>query len=205
VFDAHSYVRESLAAWLGEALNRPIPPEAFRCHDPRATVSSPLARIYSLDAPALARALSPAPPPLLGVAAIQAVRARDNHLHFSFIPAFYDALLRRAQEGLPLPEPIWDRRDVIARAINRMLILARGPAAPCPEDEHACRALWLTLGTADAVLSSRARRLRAKQAARALLALGSHLPPAQRPAYLKQCSGLAHCCAIYLSFHCHMH
>lgn len=199
MFDAHSCVRQALAAWLGTVLGRAVAQEAFRCHDPRAAVSSPLALLYGLDAPALAQALCAAPPPLLGVDAVSSVRARNHHLHFIFTPAFYDALLARAEEGVPLPAPVWDRRDSSARAMNRMLILAQAPGATCP-DEHARRALWLTLGAADSALSPRAQYLRAKQAARALLYLGRHLPPARRPAYLKQCGGLARCCAKLLSW-----
>ena len=203
MFDAHTVTKNALALLLSEAAGRRVPPADIVSPDARAPLSSPIALRRNLDADALAKSVEGAlSSPLnhaLGAPLIERVQAEGGHLHLFPTSAFLTALMLRAIGEAPRPKLPLDAVDPVEKAICRMLMLARRPFRPCPEDERVRRALWLALAIAQRAPCERILRHRKLEAARALYSMAHHLPPRDRQTLYVDCSGVADCAARMLA------
>ncbi|MEL7609174.1 MAG: hypothetical protein AAGU74_06675 [Bacillota bacterium] len=203
MFDAHTLTKEALARLVGGAAGIRMLPSDMISPDARAHISSPVALKRGLDAKAVAQSveqalLSPLNA-LLGERAFAGVREENGHLHFFLTPELLTALMRRAIDECERPELRLDAADPVDVAICRMLMLARRPFKPCPQDERVQRALWLALAIPQRSPGKKPARLRKLEAARALSTMAHHLAPRERQALYINCSGVADCAARMLA------
>ena len=203
MFDAHTLTKDALNRLVGEAAGIQMLPSDMISPDARAFISSPVALRQGLDTKVIAKTVQKAlksPLNLLfNAPAFASVCEVNGHLHFFLTPEFLTALMHRAIEECKRPELPLDAVDPVDYAICRMLMLARRPFKPCPEDERVQRALWLALAIPQRDPGKKSARLRKLEAARALTTMAHHVAPRERQNLYINCSGVADCAARMLA------
>ena len=203
MFDAHTLVKNALAELVGVSAGVQLLPSDIISPDARALISTPVALRQGLDAEKIAlrvqKALKSPQNSLLDVPAFASVREVNGHLHFFLTPELLTALMRRAIDETARPDLPLDAVDPVEYAICRMLMLARRPFKPCPQDEQVQRALWLALAIPQRTCEKRLARLRKLEAARALCTMAYHIEPRDRQNLYINCSGVADCAARMLA------
>lgn len=202
MIDAHTLVKTALARLIGETAGIGVLPADIVSPDARAHLSSPIALKTGLSAAALAvkigAALGSPLNTLLGARMVASVREERGHLHFFLTREVLTAMMRAVIDEAPRPAMPLDADDPVDVALCRMLMLARRPFRPCPEDARVRRALWLALAIPERAGEERPTRLRKLAAARALREMAYHLPPKDRQKLYLECAGVADCAARLL-------
>lgn len=207
MFDAYAFIRAQVEqltalAFPGAVTKRNL----IRCPAAGCEASTSFALFSGSDPQAVLKAfetqLKETPPLFCGTPVFRRVFERKGHICFELTTEMYDCFVQSASglEAAPLCGTGLDRTEY---ALNRMLMLAHtskfyGEHASCPDDPRVRRALWLCFGIVERLKSPRLLKLRINDAAQALLTMSHHLPPAQRPALLRRCGGVADCASRLL-------
>ncbi len=160
-----SDIRSRLSEALGGAFG--IEMDKQKIHLPaRAADASFCVPHGTSPAPALAADFGA----LYGAPLVGGVRIVNGWLLMDFTRAFFDALVDRVNETLPVPA-----HDGGDHAVNRMLALARHGGSGCPDFPAARRALLLAV-------TAHQSRAAYKRAAQAVSTLFHAIPPRDRSA-----------------------